>query len=70
MSLFDNGNPEGVLLFVCNFNTTLVVSGTMEAGAEYQYLCNLVHREALRHFEPLPAEVESMKTLNVDDIIK
>ena len=70
MYLFDNGNPEGVLLFVRSFNMTLVVSGTLEAGAEYQYLCNLVHGEALSHFGPFPAEVESMKTLNVDDIIK
>ena len=29
MSLFDNGNPEEILLFVHNFNTTLAASGTL-----------------------------------------
>ena len=36
MSLFDNGNTEEFLLFVCNFNTTLAASGTLETGAKYQ----------------------------------
>ena len=29
MYLFENGNPEEFLLFVCNFNMTLVMTGTM-----------------------------------------
>ena len=42
MSLFENGKPEEFLLFVCNFNMTLAASGTLEAGAKYQYLRNIV----------------------------
>ena len=38
MALFNNVNPEGVLLFVCNFNMTFAASGILEAGAKYQYL--------------------------------
>ena len=34
MSLFDNDKPEEILLFVCNFNMTLTVSGTLKAGAK------------------------------------
>ena len=36
MSLFDNGDLEEFLLFVRNFNTTLVASGTLEADAKFQ----------------------------------
>ena len=43
MSLFDNGEPGEFLLFVINFNMTLAASGTLEAGAKYQYLHTLVH---------------------------
>ena len=43
MSLFDNGKTEEFLLFICNFNPNLAVSGMLEAGVKYQYLCNLVH---------------------------
>ena len=48
----------------------LVASGTLEAGVKYQYLCTIVRGEALRQFESFSADVESTKTLNVDDIIK
>ena len=42
MSLFDNGKPEEFLLFMCNFNMNLAESGTLNTGAEMQYLCILV----------------------------
>ena len=66
MSLFDNGEQYEFLLFVCNLNTTLAASGTLEAGAKYQYICNLFRGEALRQFDSLPADVEISETLNVD----
>ena len=70
MSLFDNGDPEEFLLFVRNFNITLSASGALEVGTKGQYLCTLVHGEALLHFDSFSADVESTQTLNVDDIIK
>ena len=70
MSLFDNVKPEEFLLFVCNFNMTLTVSGTLEAGAKYQYPCTLFRREALCQFESLTYDVEITETLNVDYITR
>ena len=70
MSLFDNGELENFLLFVRNFNMTLAASWTLEEGAKYQYLCNIVRVEALRQFDSLSADVEGTETLNVDEIIK
>ena len=70
MCLFNNGKPEEFLLFVRNFNMTLVASGTLEAGAKYQYLSTLIRGEALRQFDSLSADVEIAETLNVDYIIK
>ena len=57
-------------MFVRNFNMTLAVSGTLEVGAKIQYLCTLVRGEALHQFDSLSADVESMQTLNVVEIIK
>ena len=59
MYLFDNDNPEGVLLFVNNFNKNPVVSGSLEKGKKIQYLRKLVCGEALRHLDLLSADVES-----------
>ena len=42
MSLFDNGETEEILFFVCNFNMTLAASGMLEAGTKNQYLRTLV----------------------------
>ena len=70
MSFFDNGEPEEFLLFVRNFNITLVASETLETGAKVQYLRTLVVREALRQFESLSADAESTQTLDADEIIK
>ena len=69
MSLFENGEPEELLLFVCNFNMTLVASRALEAGATVQYLCTLVRGEALRQFDSLSADVEGANPLNVETII-
>ena len=60
----------GFLFFVPNFNMTLAVSETLEAGAKYKYLRNLVRREALRKFDSLYADVEGTETLNVDYLIR
>ena len=57
-------------MFVRNFNTTLAASGTLEADTKVEYLCTLVYREALRHFNLLSAYVESTKTFNIEDIVK
>ena len=48
MSLFDNGKPEGFLLFVRNFNITILAKGTLEMGSKIQYFRTLVRDEALR----------------------
>ena len=70
MSLFDNGELEEFLFFVCNFNMPLAAAGMLEAGAHIQYLCTLARGEALCQFDLLSADVEITQTLNVDDIIK
>ena len=59
MSLFENGEPEDFLLFVCNSNMTLAEIGTLETGVNIQCLCTLVRAEALRQFDLLSADVES-----------
>ena len=43
MTLFDNGDPEELLLLIINFNMTLEASGTLVASAKIQYLFMLVH---------------------------
>ena len=42
MTLFDNGDPEELFLFVQNFNITLAVSEALVTGAKIQYICTLV----------------------------
>ena len=59
MYFFENGNPEEFVLFVHNFNVTLAASGALEAGAKFQYLRTIVHREALRQFDSVSAGLES-----------
>ena len=59
ISLFGNSQLEDFLLFVPNLNMTLTVSGTMDTGAQIQYLCTLVCGEALHQFEFLSYDVES-----------
>ena len=57
-------------MFVRNFNMTLAASGTLEAGAKYQYLRTIVCREALRKFDSFFYDVEGTETLNVDYTIR
>ena len=47
ISLFDNDDRKYFLLFVRNFNMTLVASGALESGTKIQYLRMIVHGEAL-----------------------
>ena len=70
MSLFDNGEPEEILMFVRNFNMTLAASGTLEADTKFQYLSTLVRGEDLSQFESFSADVESTQNLHVYEIIK
>ena len=60
MSLFDHDEPEEFLLFVCNFNMTLVETGKKETDSNIQYLCTIVRGEALLQFEFFSAYVEIM----------
>ena len=48
---------------------TLVATGTLETGANIQYLRTVVHGEDLRHFYSLSADVEYTETLKVEYII-
>ena len=41
MSLFHNGDPEGLLLLVHNFNMTLTASGILETDDKAKYFCTL-----------------------------
>ena len=67
--MFDKGDTEDSLLFVCNFCTTLAASGMLEAGAKYQHIRTIVHWEVLRQFGLLYADIEGTETLNVYYII-
>ena len=69
MSLFDNGYPEGFLLFIMNFNMICEASGTLLAGANIQYLCTIVCGEALLQFDTLSAEVGSTTSENLKSVL-
>ena len=49
---------------------TLAPTRTLEMDDNIQYLCTLVHGEALNYFDLLSSEVENKETLNVDYYIK
>ena len=68
MALLDSGNQEEFLLFICKFNTTIEVSGTLETAAKVQYLHITFHGEALRQFDMLYTDLESGISLSVEDI--
>ena len=61
-ALFDNGNPEELLLFVWNFQMTLEESETINYGANIWYLCTLVRGRALRQLDTLSVEMGSTTT--------
>ena len=69
MVLFGNGDPEEFLLFVCNFNMALEVSGTFKSGAKIQYIFTLVHGEILHRFDVLSAEVEGATPVTLASIV-
>ena len=71
MSLFDYGKPEEFLLLVQNFQMNRASTGMLETEAKIQYLCTLVHGDALRQFDLLSADVKNTETpLDVNYIIK
>ena len=49
---------------------TLASTGTLDMDTKIQYICTLVHEEALLQFDLLSAEVENIETLDVDYYIK
>ena len=69
MALFDNGEPEEFLLFISNFNMTIKVSGTLNSGANIQYLRTLVRGWALIRFGTFYAEVGSATPEHLSSII-
>ena len=70
ISLFENGELEEFLLFVCNFNMDLAASGTLEAGAKVQWFHLIVHEEELHKFDFFFTGVEITNPLTAEDIIK
>ena len=71
MYLFYQANPEEFLLFIRNFQMTLVSTGTLETEEKVQYICTLVHGEALRQFYLLSADMKNIETpLYVDYLLK
>ena len=61
MFLFDHGKPEEFLLFINNFNMTLLAIGTLDTEAKIQHLCTLVCGEALSKFDLLSTDVKNTK---------
>ena len=70
MSLFHHGNPEGFMLFIHNFNITLVATGTNETDVRIQYLRMLVCEESFCQIDLFSVNVENTDTLIVDYYIK
>ena len=70
MSLFDNGKPEEFLLLVRNSNTALAASGTLEMGANVNYLRKIVRGDVLHQFDLLSADAENTETLIVENMIE
>ena len=68
MALFDNGYLEEFLLFLLNFNITLLASGMPTIDAKVQYLCIIVRGEALCQFDILYADFESSTPLTLEAI--
>ena len=59
MSLFDDGKPEELLLFVRTFQMTLEAPRNLAASAKIQYLLTLVRGEVLHQLYTLSVEVGS-----------
>ena len=69
MDLFDNGEPEEFLLFIQNYQITLDELGTLATGTNIQYLCILLHGEAIHQLETLSVEVGSLTIEHLNRII-
>ena len=69
MDLFDNGEPEEFLLFIQNYQITIDELVTLGTGANIQYLCILLHGEAIHQLETLSVEVESLTIEHLNRII-
>ena len=69
MALFDNSEPEELLLFMKNLNMTLAASEKLAMSAKNQYLHTVLCGKSLRHFDLLSADVEVLNTLTVKHII-
>ena len=57
MALFDNSKSEYFLLFVWNLKIILEASGPLSVSTNIQYLCMLLHGEALHKVDTLSVEV-------------
>ena len=69
MSLFGNGEPEGFLFFVQNYNMALNGSGILATNVKLQYLRNLLCREAIFHFDTFCVQVVSMTMAHFNQVI-
>ena len=69
MALFEKGNPEEFLLFVWNLQMTLKDSGELATSADVQYICRLLHVEALHQIDTLSIEVGSTTATHLNRII-
>ena len=69
MALFENSNPEELLLFVINFKTTIENLGILTASVKLQYLCTLLCGEALRQFDTFCNHLGSTNTAHVSRIV-
>ena len=58
IALFDINKSEEFLLFVHNFNMTLEVSVTLQAGAKVQLFCTTVRVEVLHQYDLLSDNIE------------
>ena len=69
MALYDNGDPEELLLFVRNFNMTLKASGKISFNTKLQCLRTLLHVYSLRKFNILCVQVGGITMSNLNQII-
>ena len=71
ISLFDHSEPEEFLLFMQNFQITLVDMVTLDTEAKVKYLCALVRGEVVRQFYLFSANAKNIETLlDVDSLLK
>ena len=69
IALFDNSNPEDLLLFVLNFKMTIGDLGMITASAKLQYHFTLLCGEALRYFDTFCDQLGSTNTAHVRPIV-